>query len=63
MHMKDARVITEMEDIVECTKNIGRNQDIVPIIQISNKTCSGMTVLLNFLNQLPTHVDLPLDEN
>ncbi len=25
MNMRAARVISEMEDIVECTKNIGRN--------------------------------------
>ncbi len=35
----------------------------MPIILVSNTTCSGISVLLNFLNQLPTHLDLPFEED
>lgn len=46
-----------MEDVVNVSKNICRNQTFLPIFLLSNTTCNGITLLLNFLNQIPLHDD------
>ena len=48
---KKPYIIKEDEDVLICSKQMGRETNVVPIFQVSNVTGEGLDKLKMFLNQ------------
>ena len=51
---KKPYIIKEEEDVLICSKQMGRETNVVPIFQVSNVTGEGLNKLKMFLNLIPS---------
>lgn len=51
---KKPYIVKEEEDVIICSKQMGRGTNVVPIFQVSNVTGEGLDKLKMFLNLIPS---------
>ena len=53
-HRKKSYIVNDEEDVLTCSKQMGRGTELIPVFQVSNVTGEGLNLLKMFLNLIPS---------